>query len=545
MERGRGRGGGRQSSHGGGGGGRGGFHHKTAICKFWQQGYCRNGDACSFAHGPGELQSQGGNISGGRRGGSNAANRGGAHSNNDKLPAGEAAFQRQMVQIAERAFQRQSTLLKESVPVGNVLLMCSDAEVIDEVREYALQNSLTLTISATVDDTCTELSAAERALNVVVLHRQSQAQTLLALIKEHHPAAFCVVWHDVWSCGREILRPLTARERLDLFEEGAHMIANDNQSLSEVFSRVKAHISDLSSDGQAFDCPWCDVPPMSLASLASHLPMYHGARNASDMGPDYCTVPGCRRRHPRPDDEVTPRIEFWQAWQAGSFNVHVHYSHLCGSESGRARGSLTGFAHVVCRRPQDGRFLLVHEPADLCESPVTRFWWPAGRVDPGEGFVQCAMRETEEEGGVRIRVVGVLYIHLSSSAHRLDVALLAEPEPREGQDAPVSCKSVPDFESVGAMWVEVRDLMRLEPKHFRNTEPLQIFPLVDSGKMVCHSIETPAFRQLEQVMKTWTTRRGCGSDFVRRGPDDVLRDVASVWQALKDEYKGSRVLVEG
>jgi phosphatase NudJ len=41
-------------------------------------------------------------------------------------------------------------------------------------------------------------------------------------------------------------------------------------------------------------------------------------------------------------------------------------------------------------------------------------WWlPAGRVDPGETFAKAALRETEEEAGVKVVLKGVLRVEHS------------------------------------------------------------------------------------------------------------------------------------
>ena len=38
------------------------------------------------------------------------------------------------------------------------------------------------------------------------------------------------------------------------------------------------------------------------------------------------------------------------------------------------------------------------------------FWLPAGGLDPGEGLVQCAVRECLEEAGVRVKIKGLLQV---------------------------------------------------------------------------------------------------------------------------------------
>jgi ADP-ribose pyrophosphatase YjhB (NUDIX family) len=176
----------------------------------------------------------------------------------------------------------------------------------------------------------------------------------------------------------------------------------------------------------------------------------------------------------------------------------------------------------------------VLESAELCASGVTKYWWPAGRLDPGENFEKAAVRETEEEGGVKIRVIGVLEIRINASRKRVDVILLAEPVPTEGEDDMAACKSVPDFESVGAMWVDVSELDHLKKEDFRNPDPLKMFPLVSNGKIWARSIENQAFRQLEELMTTWTVKKG-----------ECQRDLESVANSLCRKYGPDVVLVRG
>ena len=69
------------------------------------------------------------------------------------------------------------------------------------------------------------------------------------------------------------------------------------------------------------------------------------------------------------------------------------------------------------------------------------------------------------------------------------------------------CKSVPDFDSVGAMWVDVTDINHdMEKSWFRGTGPLTWFPRVHNGESEAKSIQTTAFKELEQLMRNWTRK---------------------------------------
>jgi phosphatase NudJ len=125
------------------------------------------------------------------------------------------------------------------------------------------------------------------------------------------------------------------------------------------------------------------------------------------------------------------------------------------------------FAVVVVRRGD--RFLIVHE----CKHG--QLWYlPAGRVEPGETFEAAARRETLEETGIPIRVVGVLRVEHSPrpSATRLRVVFLAEPI----DDTPP--KSVPDEESVEAAWVNLKELAGYP---LRGAEVQELFAYVAAG----------------------------------------------------------------
>jgi phosphatase NudJ len=128
------------------------------------------------------------------------------------------------------------------------------------------------------------------------------------------------------------------------------------------------------------------------------------------------------------------------------------------------------FAVVVVRHGD--RFLLVHECGH------GQHWYlPAGRVEFGEGFVEAACRETLEESGVAVRVVGVIRVEHSPSPQgtRLRVVFLAEPA------GDVTPKSEPDDESLEAAWVSLEELDRLP---LRGDEVLELLSYVASGGAV-------------------------------------------------------------
>src|SRR5437016_11527969 len=83
------------------------------------------------------------------------------------------------------------------------------------------------------------------------------------------------------------------------------------------------------------------------------------------------------------------------------------------------------FALVVVRSGH--RYLLVHE------NKHGQLWYlPAGRVEPGESFIEAARRETLEETGVPVVLEGILRVEHSplrdGSGARLRVLFVARPQ---------------------------------------------------------------------------------------------------------------------
>lgn len=119
------------------------------------------------------------------------------------------------------------------------------------------------------------------------------------------------------------------------------------------------------------------------------------------------------------------------------------------------------------------RFLLVHERKH------GQLWYlPAGRVEPGETFVQAAERETLEETDIPIAVEGILRIEhspLADARARLRVILLARPT---DDTLP---KRHPDDDSLGAAWVTLEDL---DVVSLRGADVREILQYVSQGAPV-------------------------------------------------------------
>jgi phosphatase NudJ len=123
---------------------------------------------------------------------------------------------------------------------------------------------------------------------------------------------------------------------------------------------------------------------------------------------------------------------------------------------------------VIVRRGD--RYLLVHERRH------GQLWYiPGGRVEPGERIEEAAARETLEEGGIPIKLEGVLRVEHSpqrDGTARCRVFFLAVP----ADDTPP--KSVPDDESLEARWVHPTELGRYR---LRSEEVIEVIRYVAGG----------------------------------------------------------------
>ncbi len=128
------------------------------------------------------------------------------------------------------------------------------------------------------------------------------------------------------------------------------------------------------------------------------------------------------------------------------------------------------FVLVVVR--QGDRFLLVHE-----RKHGQQWYFPAGRVEPGETLAAAAHRETLEEAGLRVQLDGVLRVEhqLIPGGARVRVLYTARPI----DDTPP--KQQPDEESLGAAWVRLEDLAHLP---LRSEEVVRVLTEVSQGAPV-------------------------------------------------------------
>ena len=128
------------------------------------------------------------------------------------------------------------------------------------------------------------------------------------------------------------------------------------------------------------------------------------------------------------------------------------------------------FAVVVVRRGE--RFLLVHE-----RKHGQRWYFPAGRAEPGEDLYTAARRETMEEAGIDIALDGVYRVEHSVTADSARVRVLFSARPID--DTPP--KSEPDGESLEAGWFRLDELRSLP---LRGAEVEHVLRAVAAGAPV-------------------------------------------------------------
>eukprot|EP00931_Biecheleriopsis_adriatica_P029472 TRINITY_DN17493_c0_g1_i2.p1 TRINITY_DN17493_c0_g1~~TRINITY_DN17493_c0_g1_i2.p1 ORF type:complete len:370 (-),score=65.69 TRINITY_DN17493_c0_g1_i2:311-1420(-) len=261
--------------------------------------------------------------------------------------------------------------------------------------------------------------------------------------------------------------------RLNCFDKGAHMVTDSLDAVGTALSRV----AKVLGHPGPYSCPKCGLSDLSENSLHLHMHFHHAV---DPNTPAACPI--CKKRE-------------------RNMEVHVHNSHGPLEEREPEMSSFAVFSWCVCRRPCDGKFLLVNEPAGISDGRPG-YWLPAGRVDSGETLVEACRREALEEAGVAVKVTGILLFMVSSSG-TLRVVFLAEPE-----DSDAKPKSIPDWESVGAVWADVSDLQRLSEDDYRSPDPADLYPKVVSGELQPHSLDTAAFRELEVLIQRLTAGSG-------------------------------------
>jgi NADH pyrophosphatase NudC (nudix superfamily) len=129
-----------------------------------------------------------------------------------------------------------------------------------------------------------------------------------------------------------------------------------------------------------YTCPTCNFSQLTENELHSHYELYHSSE----------------ANHKNVNCPICQKLCGWPP-----LPVHIHNSHGPPANREPHFPAFSAFAWVIIRREEDGKFILVNEPAGLCNGSP-KYWLPAGRVDEGETFVQAGQREALEEAGLEV-----------------------------------------------------------------------------------------------------------------------------------------------
>jgi len=362
-----------------------------------------------------------------------------------------------------------------------------------ELSARVSRSGFDVTVAATLKE-ADHLRGRDWDVVVCALESPEEVASLMMNTKQR-PSVFSIV-HNA-SITQD------AKLRLECFAHGAVMLANDASAVMDGL----AHVARQPKDRGQFVCQICGMSELGEDALHLHVPLYHSMQpEANSIQPQSCPI--CR----------IPKAQM----ERSNFYLHLHNQHGPVDQREPHFPDFNAFTWVVCRRPSDGKFLMVHEPAGLCGGRPA-YWLPAGRVDEGESFVEAGMRETLEEGGLACRITGVLQLRLDGGVVPR-IILLAEPS-----DESLQPKSVPCFESCGAMWVEASSLQGLSRADFRSPDPYELFPAVANGILKGESINTASFTALESMVRQLTTETESDSR-------TWFKQCQKVWHQLRKEY---------
>ena len=137
------------------------------------------------------------------------------------------------------------------------------------------------------------------------------------------------------------------------------------------------------------------------------------------------------------------------------------------------------FSLVVCRHPLSKKWLAVEENNN-------RGWWlPGGFVENTDTHFTAAIRETEEEAGIKVKLMGILRIENSMNKYGARQRVLFFAEPEDPDQAP---KSISDAESKGAAWMSVEELEQKAgippPEGLRGRELLEWAKYIERGGQI-------------------------------------------------------------
>lgn len=135
-----------------------------------------------------------------------------------------------------------------------------------------------------------------------------------------------------------------------------------------------------------------------------------------------------------------------------------------------ARSAIPTWFFVLCVVRRGDAFLLVEE-----RKHGGGWYVPAGRVEPGESFVEAARRETLEEAGVEIAIDGVLRVEHTPYPDGARVRVIFAARLLDPRSEP---RATANEHTLGARFCTLREIagMRL-----RGSEVLSMLEAVERG----------------------------------------------------------------
>lgn len=128
---------------------------------------------------------------------------------------------------------------------------------------------------------------------------------------------------------------------------------------------------------------------------------------------------------------------------------------------------------VLCVVRRADAFLLVEE-----RKHGGGWYLPAGRVEPGEGLVEAARRETLEESGLAVDVEGILRIEHTPYPDGARVRVIFAARPTDPTQAP---RETPNEHTLGARFFTLDEVRGLR---LRGREVVDTFEAVAAGAPV-------------------------------------------------------------
>lgn len=157
----------------------------------------------------------------------------------------------------------------------------------------------------------------------------------------------------------------------------------------------------------------------------------------------------------------------------------------------------------------------------MCRNKGPLYWLPAGQVDEGESFAEAAIREVKEEAGIDVRLTGILRF-----IGEKGIVFAAEPL----TPSAVLLKEIPDYESLGATWASLPEVLKLDPSDFRDKDPAELFPLLEHGRSCPFPEDNSAFSTFEAAVKTITSNEAADTETC------LSLALQAKWQVLKQVF---------